>query len=145
MRQVIYVWVATLILLLSGCASAPQQNDGIHRIVIQVSTDDPRTQTMALNNAINIKKSYNDNNVKVEIVAYGPGLSMLMATSKQARRVKSLAVYEEFTFNACNNTMQAIKRKVGKMPRMVEGISIVPSGVVYITELQEKGYSYIRP
>ena len=55
MRQVIYVWVATLILLLSGCASAPQQNDGIHRIVIQVSTDDPRTQTMALNNAINIK------------------------------------------------------------------------------------------
>ena len=132
------------VVLLSACASAPV-SDGIHRVVIQVSSDDPRTQTIALNNAINIQKEFGANNVNIEIVAYGPGLSLLRAESKQARRVKSLAAYDNFTFHACNNTMQAIKRRDGKMPRMVEGINVVPSGVTKVIELQEQGYSYIRP
>ncbi|MCW9023457.1 MAG: DsrE family protein [Gammaproteobacteria bacterium] len=131
-------------LFLNACATTPI-SDGIHRVVIQVSSDDPRTQTMALNNAINIQKEFGANNVNIELVAYGPGLSLLQAESKQARRVKSLAAYDNFTFHACNHTMSMIKRRQGKMPRMVEGINVVPNGVAKVVELQEKGYSYIRP
>jgi intracellular sulfur oxidation DsrE/DsrF family protein len=144
MKYMHYLVLIVSVVFLNACATAPV-SDGIHRVVIQVSSDDPRTQTIALNNAINIQKEFGANNVNIEVVAYGPGLSLLRVESKQARRVKSLAAYDNFTFHACNNTMTKIKRRNGKMPRMIEGINVVPSGVTKVVELQEQGYSYIRP
>jgi hypothetical protein len=63
-----------------------------HKIVIQVSTDDPRTQKIALNNAVNLQKALGQDNVAIEIVAYGPGLSLLTSKSGQGKRVSSLAM-----------------------------------------------------
>lgn len=42
--------------LLFGQALLASEGDP-HKIVIQVSTDDPRTQTIALNNAVNLQKA----------------------------------------------------------------------------------------
>jgi len=123
---------------LSVYAAAP------HKVVIQVSTDDPRTQKIALNNAVNLQKLYGIDNIKIEIVAYGPGLGLLTTKSKQADRVKSLAV-QEITFSACHNTMKGVKRKTGKMPVLLEGVGMVKAGVARIIELQEQGYAYVRP
>ncbi len=130
-------------MLLAGCATAPQ-SDGIHRVVIQVSTDDPRTQTIALNNAINLQKKYG-RNLKVEIVAYGPGISLILPNGKQARRVKNMAGHDAFTFSACANTLDKIRRRSGRTPRLIEGVGTVPMGVARVVELQERGYYYIRP
>ena len=130
-------------ILLAGCATAPQ-SDGIHRVVIQVSTDDPRTQTIALNNAINLQKKYGSN-LKVEIVAYGPGISLILPNGKQARRVKNMAGHDAFVFSACANTLDKIRRRSGRTPRLIEGVGTVPMGVARVIELQEQGYYYIRP
>ena len=118
--------------------------DPKHRIVIQVSSADEGTQTLALNNAVNLQTELGIDNVAIEIVAYGPGLSILTANSKQTERVKSLAV-QDITFSACNNTMKKIAKKTGKTPVLTEGVGVVPGGVIRIMELQEAGYSYIRP
>lgn len=115
-----------------------------HKIVFQVSTKDPLTQKIALNNAVNIQKHYGIDNVAVEIVAYGPGLSLLTPKSEEAARVKSLAA-QDIRFSACNNTMKNIEKKTGKMPKLTDGVEVVPAGVARIVELQEQGYSYIRP
>ena len=48
------------------------------KVVIQVSTDDAKVQKIALNNAVNLQKLYGIDNVIVEIVAFGPGLSVLI-------------------------------------------------------------------
>ncbi len=133
-----------ILLLLNACATAPQ-SDGVHRVVIQMSTDDPRAQTIALNNAINLQKKYGAGNLQVEIVAYGPGISLILPSGKQARRVKNLATHNEFSFSACNNTLDKIRRRTGKTPRLIEGVNTVPMGVARVVELQEQGYSYIRP
>ncbi len=119
-------------------------DDAKHKLVIQVSTDDPRTQTIAMNNAVNLQKHYGVDNVDVEIVAYGPGLGMMTAKGKHADRIKSLAV-QDITFSACMNTMNKIEKKKGKKPKLAEGVETVPAGVVRIMELQQQGYSYIRP
>ena len=100
-----------------------------HKIVIQVSTDDKRIQTIALNNAVNVQKALGQDNVQVEIVAYGPGLSMLAEGSSQAKRIPSLAM-QDITFSACGNTMKKIAKKKGKMPVLLEGVSVVPAGVI---------------
>ena len=115
-----------------------------NKIVIQVSTDDPRTQKIALNNAVNMQKLYGIDNIDIEIVAYGPGLGLLTSKSGQASRVTSLAM-QDITFSACGNTMKKVASKTGKMPELLEGVGQVTAGVARIMELQQQGYSYIRP
>ncbi len=138
----------SLILLMSlflfGNINAYAAEDVPHKVVIQVSTDNPRTQKIALNNAVNLQKLYGIDNIKIEIVAYGPGLGLLTNKSKQAKRVESLAL-QDITFSACQNTMKKVKRKTGKMPVLLEGVGQVAAGVARIIELQEQGYAYIRP
>lgn len=115
-----------------------------HNVVIQVSTDDARTQKIALNNAVNLQKLLGIDNVNIEIVAYGPGLGLLTKKSKQAKRVKSLAL-QDITFSACGNTMEKVEKKSGKKPQLTDGVTVVKAGVARIMELQEQGYSYVRP
>jgi intracellular sulfur oxidation DsrE/DsrF family protein len=115
-----------------------------HKIVIQVSTDEPRTQQIALNNAVNLQKSLGQDNVVIEIVAYGPGLGMLTSTSAQGKRISSLAM-QDIQFSACGNTMKGVEKKTGKKPVLLDGVKVVDAGVLRIMELQEQGYAYVRP
>ncbi|MEJ2308582.1 MAG: DsrE family protein [Gammaproteobacteria bacterium] len=133
----------TVLLFASGLAAAEEFTKP-NRLVIQVSTDDVRTQTIAMNNAVNLQKHYGPENVAVEIVAYGPGLGMLTKNSEHAQRVSSLAM-QDIKFSACENTMKKVEKKKGKMPELAEGVGTVPAGVVRIMELQGEGYAYIRP
>ncbi|NKB61810.1 MAG: hypothetical protein GKR95_06615 [Gammaproteobacteria bacterium] len=120
------------------------QSDKPHKLVIQVSTDDPRTQKIALNNAVNLQKHYGIDNVEIEIVAYGPGIGLVTASSAQKARVESLTL-QDITFSACQNTMNAVEKKTGNKPKMLEGVNSVAAGVAQIMELQEQGYAYVRP
>jgi len=115
-----------------------------HKIVIQVSTDDPGTQKLAINNAANLQKEYGMDNVTVEVVAYGPGLSILTSGNAESPRVKSLAV-QGIQFSACGNTIKGVEKRTGTKPELTEGVTIVPAGVGRIMELQEQGYAYVRP
>jgi intracellular sulfur oxidation DsrE/DsrF family protein len=116
----------------------------VAKYVIQISTDDARTQTIVLNNAANLQKHYGVDNVEIEIVGYGPGLGMLTKGNKNVDRVEGLAL-NSITFSACQNTMNGIKKKKGKYPALSEGVGIVPAGVVRIGELVRQGFVYIRP
>ena len=95
----------------TGCATTGGGDSGPHKVVIQVSSKDALTQKIAVNNAVNVMKEYGPGEVVVEIVAYGPGLSMLTKKNKQSKRIKGLALSDGLTFSACNNTMKKIKKK----------------------------------
>jgi intracellular sulfur oxidation DsrE/DsrF family protein len=134
----------TLIGALAMLGMTAAQAADKHKLVIQVSSGDAQTQVIALNNAVNLQKSFGMDNVDIEIVAYGPGLGLMTKKGKNATRVASLA-QQNITFSACGNTMKKIAKKTGKQPVLAEGVGVVPGGVVRIMELQEAGYSYIRP
>jgi uncharacterized protein len=138
------VFMAAVLIFSINQAMAADSMEPKHRIVIQVSSSDPGTQKLALNNVVNLQKHYGMDNVKIELVAYGPGLSILTPKSKEKSRVESLAM-QDITFSACANTMKHIEKKTGKKPVLDKGVGVVPGGVVRISELQEQGYSYIRP
>ena len=145
-RKLSIITVLLSFIMLAGMATSAVAADGDvkHKLVIQVSSDDPQTQTIALNNAVNLQKMYGMDNVAIEVVAYGPGLGLLTTKSKEADRVKSLAM-QNITFSACGNTMAKIEKKTGKKPQLTEGVGTVQAGVARIMELQEEGYSYLRP
>jgi hypothetical protein len=139
------LWCAA-ILVLGSCtiAHAEPLGDPQYKVAIQVSTDDPTTQRIALNNAANLQKEFGMDNSRIEIVAYGPGLSILTQKSQLPERVESL-ISQGIRFSACHNTMEGIKRKTGHLPKLLENVEVVPSGVARIVELQQQGYAYVRP
>lgn len=124
--------------------AATVNKDGKHQIVIQVSSGDEATQNLALNNVSNLQEALGIDNVDIEVVAYGPGLSLLTKANKDGNRVESLSV-QGVAFSACGNTIKAVTKKTGKEPVLLKGVKVVPGGVVRIMELQEKGYTYVRP
>jgi intracellular sulfur oxidation DsrE/DsrF family protein len=122
-----------------------------HRILIQVDQNDPAVMNLALNNATNLIDYYRAKHVdiKIDMVTYGPGLHMLRDdTSPVKDRIKQLKDYafpSTIQFSACNNTKENMEKKEGKPITLVSEAVIVPAGVVHLTELQEKGWTYLKP
>jgi intracellular sulfur oxidation DsrE/DsrF family protein len=120
-----------------------------HRVAFQVNVNDPATMNLALNNLVNIATYYSGKGeqVEIELVAYGPGLHMLRDdTSPVKARLKSISEsLHNVTFSACNNTRESMAKNEGKDIPIVSQAKVVPSGVVRLVELQEGGWSYIRP
>ena len=123
--------------------------DKTHYLAIYVDENDKGTMNIALNNAVNVTKYYaaKGEKVEIEIVAYGPGLHMYRAdTSPVKDRIAAMSLeYENLQFSACGNTLNGVTRKEGKMAELISEATVVPSGVVRLMELQEEGWSYVRP
>ncbi len=151
MPMIIRSIFATAILGLLVISGAKAEDAKAHRIVIQVDQNDPDVMNLALNNARNVLEYYRDKHedVQVEVVAYGPGLHMLRDdTSPVKDRIKELAEVSfpsNLAFSACNNTKQGMEKREGHPITIISQAKIVPAGVVRIMELEEKGYSYVRP
>jgi len=144
--------LAALAFLSMAFASASPAADGKpHRIAIQVDQNDPQVMNLALNNATNVIEYYRARNedVDVDIVTYGPGLHMLRADTSpvqdRIKRLKDMAFPGKIQFSACNVTKQGMEKTEGHAISIVPDATIVPSGVVRLMELQEQGWSYVRP
>jgi uncharacterized protein len=122
-----------------------------HRLLIQVDQNDPALMNLALNNATNVIEYYRakGEEVNVDIVAYGPGLHMLRSDTSpvqdRIKHLKDLAFPSKIQFSACNNTKEGMEKKEGHPIEVLSEATIVPSGVVRLMELEEKGWSYVRP
>lgn len=109
-------------------------------LVIQVSDNDPAKWQLALNNANNVRAALGKD-VKIEIVAYGPGLNMLKADSKVAAGLDG-ALDQNVELAACGNTMKHMKLSKADL---VDGATVVPAGVTEIMKRQSEGWAYLRP
>lgn len=142
---------ALVALFLGALPLAQSRADDLveHRIVIQIDNNDKALMNLVLNNAANVDAYYKakGEDVKIEIVAYGPGLNMLRADKSPVK--KRIAIFgqnfDNIRFSACDNTLKNMAKKEGKVPPLVPQAKHVPSGVVRISELQEQGWSYVRP
>ncbi|WOH82152.1 DsrE family protein [Bradyrhizobium sp. BEA-2-5] len=120
-----------------------------HNLILQVNTNDPAAMNLALNNAINVAQYYKDlgEKVKIEVVTFGPGLHMLRDdTSPVKARLEEMALSTpEVSFKACGNTQEKMHKAENKDIPIVRQAEVVKSGVVRVMELQEKGWSYVKP
>jgi intracellular sulfur oxidation DsrE/DsrF family protein len=125
----------------SWLASAQTASAKPHKIIIQVSDNDPAKWNLALNNARNLQEDVGADKVDIEIVAYGPGIGMLKADATTANRVGD-ALKGHVRIVACENTMRGQKLSRDDMHA---GISYVPAGVTEIMKRQGEGWAYLRP
>lgn len=121
----------------AGRAAAAQRN----KVVIQVSDGDPAKWNLALTNATNVQADLGQGNVDIEIVAYGPGLSMIRLESPVGERVRE-SIASGVRIVACESTMTNLKLS---REDMLPSLVYVHAGVVELMVRQQQGYAYIRP
>lgn len=112
-----------------------------HKMVIQVSDNDPAKWNLALNNAKNLQDDVGAANVDIEVVVYGPGIHMLKLESPAGSRIAD-AMKANIKVVACENTLRAQKLN---REDMLPAISYVPAGVTQIMKRQSEGWAYLRP
>lgn len=144
-------FAAAAIALLALASPAFAADVKTHRLAIQVNQNDPQVMNLALNNASNVIEYYRakKEDVDIDIVAYGPGLHMLRSDTSpvqdRLKRLKEMAFPGKVQFSACDNTKKNMEKAEGREIAIVPDATIVPSGVVQLMELQEQGWSYVRP
>jgi uncharacterized protein len=116
---------------------------------LQVNTNDPAMMNLALNNATNVAQYYQDlgEKVAIEVVTFGPGLHMLRDdTSPVKARIKAIRESTPaISFKACGNTQQNMSKVENKEIPIIPEATVVKSGVVRVMELQEQGWTYVKP
>ena len=115
-----------------------------HKIVLQLSDNDPRKQGLVLSVASNLMKHYDPDKVAVEIVAFGPGIELLRPENLNRKMVESL-VAQGARFDVCLNTVDTVERESGKRPEFISAATPVQVGVAQILFLTENGYTLVRP
>jgi intracellular sulfur oxidation DsrE/DsrF family protein len=114
-------------------------------ILLQLSDGEEAVQTRVLNVAGNLLKHYGGPDlVDLEIVAFGPGISLLFSGSDHRDRISSLAA-NGVRFVACMNTVETIERTSGKRPELNELALPVQAGVAHIVERSGQGFVVVRP
>ncbi len=119
------------------------------RVVFHIDENDKGRMNLVLNNAQNVNSYYKakGEKVQIEIVAYGPGLNMLVdGKSPVQARIESMGLgMDNLQFSACGNTHRKMSKKAGKEVKLMSEAKVVPAGVIRLMELQDEGWAYIRP
>src|SRR6202050_5673596 len=134
-----FLRLAAMLLTSVFLASPALAADGkSHHIAIQIDQNDQQDMNMVLNKATNVIEYYRARNedVDIDVVAYGPGLHMLRADTSpvqdRVRRLKDMAFPGRIQFSACNNTRQGMEKAEGHAISILPDATIVPSGVVHL-------------
>ena len=162
LHSVVAVAIAIVALLIAAPSQAQEKKQSsaqqskrivadkkVHRLILQVNTNDPAMMNLALNNATNVTQYYKDlgSKVTIEIVTFGPGLHMLRDdTSPVKARIKAISESTpSISFAACGNTRENMSKVESKEIPLIAEAKVVKSGVVRVMELQEQGWSYVKP
>jgi intracellular sulfur oxidation DsrE/DsrF family protein len=125
-------------------APLPDKPFAEHRIVLQLSDNDPKKQSLVISVAYNLLKFYDPDKVAIEVVAFGPGIDLLRADNANRKRVESL-VAQGVRFDVCLNTVDTVERETGQRPDIIPAATPVQVGVGQILSLTENGYTLVRP
>jgi hypothetical protein len=139
------------VLAAAGIAAARAQQPNPHKMAFHVGSADPVMMAVALHNIAAAADYYADRReaVAIELVANGPGYTMLRADTSpvKAQVAATKAKYPFVVFSACQNTRKGLAAAEGKAPQDIPELpeaTDVQAGVVRLNELQEQDYSYIR-
>jgi len=148
MKWILNTAVALAVSLVMAAGSMAQE-DGIHRLALQISDNDPQKMTTVLNVAANVSRHYSSlgEEVEIRIVAFNAGLHMLREdTSPVLERIEGFGQsMPNVSFAACGNTIEAMTKQEGQDVPIIEIADHVPAGVVDLMTLDESGWTIVRP
>ena len=149
MSRILTHAIAAALLLMPSIAPAqqiPLQDKPFaeHKIVLQLSDNDPKKQGLVISVANNLMKYYDPDKVAIEVVAFGPGIELLKPDNPNRKAVESI-VAQGVRVDVCLNTVDTIERDTGKRPEFLSVATPVQVGVAQILHLTENGYTLVKP
>jgi intracellular sulfur oxidation DsrE/DsrF family protein len=115
-----------------------------HKIVLQLSDDDPKREGLVISVAYNLLKLYDPDKIAIEVVTFGRGIDLLRPRNANRKLIDSL-IAQGVRFDVCLTTLDTIERDTGKRPKIIAAATPVRYGVGQILLLTENGYTLVRP
>jgi hypothetical protein len=143
----------------SPAPEAEAEAEEVIQVVYHADFKDPRRFSAMLTNINNMVMTYQQElaeyDIRVVFVSHGirfltkdplKGTPFAEDTELKKRRADLMARLQSLqtqgvTLELCNITREAVRLDEGKL---IEGVELVPSGVVRIVELQSQGYAYLK-
>lgn len=117
----------------------------MHKVVFEMSVDGMPKWESALRNAENVQKTFGVKNTRIEIVAHGKGIGLLLgknaAANPELKKMMQNLHRNGVIFAACNNTLTRLKIDPKEL---VQIATVVDSGVAEVVRKQEAGWTYIK-
>lgn len=110
----------------------------MHKVVLQLTSNDHAVQKSALSHIHNIQKSFE--HIVIELVTHGDGIELLM---KESALVERLRIMHETGVQllVCQNALDA---KNLSDSDVLPFSTIIPSAVAHLIVRQSEGWSYLR-
>ena len=126
-----------------GLSGAVGTSQAPHRVVMHLNSGDEKVQRGALNNIRHLYQEVGREDLRVELVVHGAGLTLLTKKdSTLAAELAQLKTAYDVEFTACSNTMKAMNLTLRDL---VEQVDRTVPAMVRLMELQEQGWAYIKP
>jgi uncharacterized protein len=147
-RTIEYTLLILMVTLISPASSAGAEDKPFaeQHVILQISDADAAKYTAVLDISNNLIKHYQGPDfIDIEVIAFGRGVEMYFAGGNTNRsRITSL-VDNGVRFYVCLNTIDSIQRRTGKRPVLLEGVEGVQTGVAFMLEEIQAGYTHIHP
>ena len=152
LRSLVMGAIALAFLVLPAAAQSKKSDkktETVFKVALHVDDNDAAKMNLTLNNVQNIVADMKKAGRKfdIQVVTYGPGLHMFRDdTSPVKARIQEISLANpNVTFAACANTQTNMSKAEKKEIPLIPEAKVVPSGVVHLVELQEKGFAYVKP
>ncbi|MFT5114581.1 MAG: intracellular sulfur oxidation DsrE/DsrF family protein [Parasphingorhabdus sp.] len=133
--------------IVTSLPTASDQTSSQPRVVVHVSRNDVESMQQALDNVELILEHYSSQSlaVRLQVIANGPGISMLQAESSPvANRIARLdQKYASLQFVACQNTIDLVRQTSGKNIQLLPEVLRVDSGVAELARKRASGWFYL--
>jgi len=144
--RVIYILIMSFGMLFGGGMkfSDPKPTfDNPRKIIMKLNMSDIKEVNHLVGTIYNILKEYPSDTLKVEVIAYGPGMRVLKKDYDKhtLTRIKSLMAYE-VDFIGCKNTMQTMK---WTKKDFINDITYVQAGIAQVIERKTAGWVDATP
>lgn len=124
--------------------SNPQPSfDNPRQIIMKLNMSDVKEVNHMLGTIYNLLKDYPSDTLKVEVIAYGPGMRAIKKDYDKhtLSRIRSLMQYD-VEFIGCKNTMDTMK---WTEKDFINDISYVQAGIAQVIERQVEGWIDATP
>ncbi len=160
MKNLFKQLLMAILLVTSLAGSVAIAEDGVRKVVYHADFADPRRFSAMLTSINNMVLHYQneliDYDVRIVFVAHGirfvtnealkntpfaEDKAMAERRESNTGRLSTLDTMHEVKLELCDITRSGIDLDKSKL---LDGVELVPSGVVRIAELQSQGFSYIK-
>jgi intracellular sulfur oxidation DsrE/DsrF family protein len=132
--------LATAVPGFAATHKTPPWGNGPFKVLLEVNQNNPGEWKTTINNLRTMEKVVGMSTAHAEVIAWGPGLKMLMKNSPYAKDIQSLSVYG-IEFAACHQSMKAMH--VSKAD-LAQGVTVVPGAIAEMVKRHNTGWTEIK-